>query len=72
MRTTTTGSLPRNVIFEVILHEEATPWAEWDVFWNEGANPDEDAGVITRGTAPSLEAAIDKALKGYDEWRSQG
>lgn len=73
IRTTPPNPVPphmvRHVIFEVVLHDEKTPWAEWDVFWNDDDHPNEDAGVITRGTAPSLEAAIDKALEGYTEWK---
>lgn len=51
----------RPVVLEVLLYRDSDPlWAEWDLF--------EDAGDrLGWGTAPSLESAVDAAMKQW--WR---
>jgi hypothetical protein len=56
------------VILEVEFHEDKKPsWAEWEM-WREYPTPiGLESEWITRGTAPSLESAIDHAL---NAWRA--
>jgi len=53
-----------HVVLDITFYEDAAPvWAEW-AMWRESP-PSGASEWISRGTAPSLEAAVDHALNAW-------